>query len=119
MWPIEERGVPQTTVPGEWTSPTQPFPTKPPPFERQGVTEDDLIDLTPELREEALAIMNQYVSGPLFTPPALYGDRGKSGALSMPGGGGGANWAGAAVDPSIMSKRSTAWPCAVDVPFPY
>jgi len=99
VWPIEERRVPQTTVPGEWTAPTQPFPTKPPPFERQGVTEDDLIDLTPELREEALSIMNEYVSGPLYTPPALLGENGKKGALSMPGGGGGANWAGAAVDP--------------------
>jgi quinoprotein glucose dehydrogenase len=98
VWPIEERPVPQTTVPGEWTSPTQPFPTKPPPFERQGMTEDDLIDLTPELRAEALAIMNQYVSGPLFTPPALYDEDGTKGALSLPGGGGGANWAGAAVD---------------------
>ena len=99
VWPIDERPVPQTTVPGEWTSATQPFPTKPPPFERQGVTPDDLIDLTPELREEAVAIMNEYVSGPLFTPPALYGEDGRKGALSLPGGGGGANWAGAAVDP--------------------
>ena len=99
VWPIEELAVPQTSVPGEWTSPTQPFPTKPPPFERQGVTEDDLIDLTPELRAEAVEIMNEYVSGPLFTPPSMLGEDGKKGALSLPGGGGGANWAGAGVDP--------------------
>jgi quinoprotein glucose dehydrogenase len=99
VWPIEERPVPQTDIPGEWTSPTQPYPTRPPPFERQGVTEDDLIDLTPDLFEQAKSIMNQYVDGPLFTPPTLLGQDGKQGALSLPGGGGGANWAGAAVDP--------------------
>ena len=67
------------------------------------MTQDDLIDLTPEQRKEALAIMNQTVSGPLFTPPALYGDHGKKGPLSLPGGGGGATWAGAAVDPETES----------------
>lgn len=99
VWPIVETPVPQTNVPGEWTSPTQPIPTKPPPFERLGVQEHDLIDFTPELYEEALEIMNQYVTGPLFTPPSMFGENGKKGAFSMPGGGGGANWAGAAVDP--------------------
>ncbi len=54
VWPIEERPVPQTDVPGEWTSPTQPFPTKPPPYDRQGVSVDDLIDFTPALRAEAI-----------------------------------------------------------------
>ena len=58
-------------VPGERTSPTQPFPTKPPPFDRQGVTIDDLIDFTPELRAEAIEIVKQYVIGPLFTPPSI------------------------------------------------
>ena len=74
VWPIEERPVPQSTVPGEKTSPTQPIPTKPPPFDRQGVTVDDLIDFTPELRAEALEIVKQYVTGPMFTPPSVRGD---------------------------------------------
>ena len=60
VWPIEERPVPQSTVPGENTSPTQPFPTKPPPFDRQGLTEDDLIDFTPELRAQAREIVKQF-----------------------------------------------------------
>jgi quinoprotein glucose dehydrogenase len=79
VWPIEERPVPQSTVPGERTSPTQPFPTKPPPFELQGLTEDDLIDFTPELRQEALDFVKNYTMGPLFTPPSLITDM-KTGA---------------------------------------
>ena len=71
VWPIEERPVPASTVPGEKAAPTQPFPTKPPPFDRQGITVDDLIDFTPELRAEALAILKQYVTGPVFTPPSI------------------------------------------------
>jgi quinoprotein glucose dehydrogenase len=98
VWPIEERPVPQSTVPGEKTSPTQPHPTKPPAFDRQGVTIDDLIDFTPELRKEAIEILQGYVYGPLFEPPSLEGD-GKLGTILMPGVGGGANWHGAAVDP--------------------
>ncbi|MFN2327221.1 MAG: pyrroloquinoline quinone-dependent dehydrogenase, partial [Gemmatimonadales bacterium] len=66
IWPIEERPVPQTDVPGEWTSPTQPFPTRPAPYEMQGISEDDLIDFTPELRAEALEIVSEYRMGPLF-----------------------------------------------------
>ena len=98
VWPIEERSVPQSTVPGEQTAPTQPHPTKPPPFDRQGVTVDDLIDFTPELRTEAADILNDYVYGPIFEPPSAVGD-GKQGTILMPGAGGGANWHGAAVDP--------------------
>ena len=79
VWPIEERPVPQSTVPGEKTSPTQPFPTKPPPFARQGITTDDLIDFTPELRAEALKIVADYTLGPLFTPPTVVGENGKKG----------------------------------------
>ena len=71
VWPIEERPVPVSNVPGEQTSLTQPFPTKPPPFDVQGVTVDDLIDFTPELRTEAIQILNRYEWGPLFTPPTL------------------------------------------------
>jgi quinoprotein glucose dehydrogenase len=93
VWPIEERSVPQSLVPGEKTSPTQPFPTKPPPFERQGFTEDDVLDYTPELRSRALEIVRQYEMGPLFTPPS------EKGTIQLPGNGGGANWSGAAFDP--------------------
>ncbi len=71
VWPIEERRVPASDTPGERTSPTQPFPTKPPPFDRQGVSIDDLIDFTPELRKEALDLVKQYKLGPLFTPPTV------------------------------------------------
>ncbi|HXG68703.1 MAG TPA: pyrroloquinoline quinone-dependent dehydrogenase, partial [Blastocatellia bacterium] len=93
VWPIEERPVPQSTVAGERTSPTQPFPTKLAPFERQGATEDNLIDFTPELRAEAKKILEQYDHGPLFTPPT------ERGTVNLPGWGGGGNWWGAAFDP--------------------
>jgi quinoprotein glucose dehydrogenase len=66
IWPIEERSVPQSTVPGEKSSPTQPFPSRPAPFERQGRGEDDVLDFTPELRQEALAIVRKYNHGPLL-----------------------------------------------------
>ncbi|REJ82233.1 MAG: pyrroloquinoline quinone-dependent dehydrogenase [Acidobacteria bacterium] len=99
IWPIEERPVPQSTVPGEKTSPTQPFPTKPPPFERQGITEDDIVDFTPELRDRALEILRQYQWGPIFTPPIVVGEGGKQGTIQVPSAAGGANWGGAAVDP--------------------
>ena len=69
IWPIEERAVPPSEVPGERLSPTQPFPTRPPAFEMQGLTEDDLIDFTPELRAEALEIVQRYRIGPIFNPP--------------------------------------------------
>lgn len=93
VWPIEELRVPQSTVPGERSAPTQPFPTKPAAFEPQGLSEDGLIDFTPELRAEAQEILNQYDHGPIFTPPT------ETGTLNMPGWAGGANWSGAAVDP--------------------
>ena len=93
VWPIEERKVPPSSVPGERLSSTQPFPTKPPPFEPQGFGEDDLIDYTPELRAHALEILKRFDHGPLFTPPSLRG------AIQMPGWAGGANFGGAAFDP--------------------
>jgi quinoprotein glucose dehydrogenase len=74
VWPIEERPVPVSDTPGERTSPTQPFPTRPPPFDRQGVSIDDLIDFTPALRAEAEQLVKQYRIGPLFTPPSIRGD---------------------------------------------
>lgn len=94
IWPMEERPVPQSNVPGEKTSATQPFPTKPTPFDRQGVTEHDMIDFTPELRKEALAVLEKYNYGPLYTPPSL-----EKPTIQMPGWAGGASWAGAACDP--------------------
>ncbi len=101
VWPIVEQPVPQSTVPGEATSPTQPFPTKPPAFDRQGITEDDLIDFTPGLRDKAKELVAQYNIGPLFTPPSLVSDdpNGKKGTLGMPGAWGSANWNTGAFDP--------------------
>jgi len=92
LWPIEERPVPQSLVPGEHTSPTQPFPTKPAAFEVQGVSHDDLIDFTPELRAQAIAAISDFQLGPLFLPP-LHRDNplGKVAALSCPSDAGGAN----------------------------
>ena len=101
VWPIEERPVPQSTVPGERSSPTQPFPTKPPPFDLQGISDDDLIDYTPGLRERARTIARQYVMGPVFTPPSVPSDLpgGKKGTLVQPGAWGSANWNTGAFDP--------------------
>jgi quinoprotein glucose dehydrogenase len=93
LWPIEERAVPQSGVPGEQTAATQRFPTKPAPVEIQGVREDDLIDVTPELRRQALEIVARYDHGPLYTPPS------ERGTILMPGIGGGPSWAGAGWDP--------------------
>ncbi|MEZ5418240.1 MAG: PQQ-binding-like beta-propeller repeat protein [Vicinamibacterales bacterium] len=101
VWPIEERPVPKSPVPGEWTAPTQPFPTKPAPFDRQGLTDDDLIDFTPELKAEAREIAKQWTIGPMFTPPTVEGTAPgeKKGTMYLPGWVGGANWGGAALDP--------------------
>ena len=93
VWPIEERAVPQSTVPGERTSPTQPFPTRPAPFEHQGTSLDNLIDYSPALRAETLAIVAKFDHGPLYTPPSLRG------TIQQPGDGGGGEWSGAAYDP--------------------
>ncbi|MGD2045994.1 MAG: PQQ-binding-like beta-propeller repeat protein, partial [Gemmatimonadota bacterium] len=85
IWPIEERPVPQTDAPGEWTSPTQPIPTLPVPFERQGFSEDDLNDWTPELHARALEIAEQYRWGPVYTPPSLRdAPDGKQGTITLP-----------------------------------
>jgi quinoprotein glucose dehydrogenase len=101
VWEIEERPVPQSNVPGEVTSPTQPFPTLPPPFERQGSTVDNLIDFTPELRAQALEIASSYVTGPLFTPPSIAGTNpgDTQGTIQLPGSQGGADVQGASFDP--------------------
>lgn len=94
IWPIEERPVPPSDVPGEKASPTQPIPTKPAPFEYQGVTVNDLADFTPEIRAMAEKAIQGFRTGPLFTPPSV------EGTLVRPGTTGGANWSGAAVDPA-------------------
>lgn len=101
VWPIEERPVPRGNVPGEWYAETQPFPTRPPAYDQQGVTMDDLIDFTPALRAEAIEILDDYVWGPLFTPPTLIDDTpgGTKGTMVVPGLVGGTDWNGAGVDP--------------------
>ena len=100
VWPIEERRVDtDTNLEGEVLSPTQPFPTKPPPFEYQGVTLDDLVDFTPEIRAMAVEAVAQFRLGPLFSPPMLSVDGEQQGTIQRPHVGGGASWTGAAVDP--------------------
>ncbi len=100
VWPIEERPVPKSDVPGEWTSPTQPFPTKPVALVPQGVTENDLVDFTPEIKAEALRVAKQFRLGPIYTPPSLAGGPdGTNGTLTAPSAVGGLNWPGGAVDP--------------------
>jgi quinoprotein glucose dehydrogenase len=115
VWPIEERPVPQSTVPGEHTWPTQPFPTKPPPFDRQGLNEDDLIDFTPELRAEAREVLKHYVIGPLFTPPSLVSDEpgGKQGTLVVPGTWGAGNWN----TPSFDPETGIFYAASVTIPY--
>jgi quinoprotein glucose dehydrogenase len=93
VWPIEERAVAASDVPGEVASPTQPFPTRPAPFVRQGISDSDLVDFTPALRDSARAVVRAYRLGPLFTPPSLQG------TVVSPGWLGGAGWGGGAFDP--------------------
>ena len=100
VWPIVEKPVPQTDVPGERTSPTQPHPTKPPPFDVQGITIDDLIDFTPELRAAAIEAVKPFRLGQLWSPPSVVnGPDGTQGTLSVPNAVGGANWEHGAFDP--------------------
>jgi quinoprotein glucose dehydrogenase len=99
IWPIEERPVPQSDVPKERTSPTQPFPTRPAPFDRQGVSEQDLLDLTPALKAEAIEVAKRYKMGPLFTPPVVSSLDGPLATMTLPSEVGGANWPGGSFDP--------------------
>jgi quinoprotein glucose dehydrogenase len=99
VWPIEERAVEASTIPMEKTSPTQPFVTKPPAFDRQGVSLDDLIDFTPELRAEAVKMVSRYKIGPLFTPPVVSTWPGPLATLMLPSTTGGINWYGGSLDP--------------------
>ena len=117
VWPIEERPVPASDTPGERTSATQPFPTRPPPFDRQGVSTDDLIDFTPELRREALEIVKRYRLGPMFTPPSVRQQNGLEGTVQLPGSVGGADWQGGAFDPEtgILYVQSITGPFVADL----
>jgi quinoprotein glucose dehydrogenase len=100
IWPIEERPVPRGDVRAEWYSPTQPFPTKPAPFERQGFSEADLLDFTPEILKRAREAASAYRWGPLFAPPSLQSaPDGTRGTITLPASTGGANWEGGALDP--------------------
>ena len=130
VWPIEERPVPASTTPGEKAWPTQPFPTKPAPFDRQGLTVDDLIDFTPELRAEALEIVKPYVLGPLFTPPSVAAPGHTQGTISVPGASGAGNWNGGAFDPETgifyVASHTHPWvndlvrpPALVEATTPY
>ena len=122
VWPIEERSVPQSTVPGEVSAPTQPFPTKPEYYVQQGYSEDGLIDFTPELRAEALEIARNYVRGPMYTPPTPIDPDGTKGTWVQPGYGGGGNWNGAAFDPEtglmFVPNRHTAFVASLGTPDP-
>jgi len=99
IWPIEERPVAKGDVPGEWYSPTQPFPSKPPAFDRQGVSLDDLVDFTPEIKAEAVEFASKYRIGPIFTPPVVSKWEGPRATLILPAATGGANWEGGSFDP--------------------
>ena len=99
VWPIEERPVEASNVPGELLALTQPFPTRPPAYDRQGVGIDDLVDFTPELRAEAERIVSNYRMGPIFTPPTVSVPEGPWGTLMLPSQAGGTNWPGASYDP--------------------
>jgi quinoprotein glucose dehydrogenase len=124
VWPIQERPAPKSTVPGESTSPTQPVPTKPPPYESQSLTTNDLIDFTPELRAQAIEIVKRYITGPMFTPASVIGKGpGETlGTIQVPGASGGANWNGGAFDPETgmlyVGSRSVAFVADLFAPDP-
>ena len=108
VWPIEERPAPQGDVPGEWYSPTQPFPTQPPAYNRQGSSIDDLIDFTPELRAEAVELVSRYKLGPMFTPPVVSDPEGPIATLGLGAGSGGTNWPGGGTRRAAGLERARA-----------
>ena len=118
VWPIEERPVNQQAVPGEHPSPTQPFPTRPAPFDRQGYSEEFLVDFTPEIKSKALEIVRKYHTGPLYSPVALYAPPDHLGSLALPDAVGGANWQGAVLDPETgmlyVSSSSVLRPMSLE-----
>jgi quinoprotein glucose dehydrogenase len=99
VWTFEEKPVEKGDVPGEWYSPTQPMPTKPTPYAKNGTSIDDLIDFTPELRAQAMTIASRFKLGPVFTPPAVSKADGPLGTLARGPTNGGSNWPGGAFDP--------------------
>lgn len=113
VWPIEEHPVPKGEVPGEWYSPTQPFPTRPPAYARQAITVDDLIDFTPELRAEALKNIERYKNGPIFNPPVVSKVEGPLAALTIGTLNGGTNWPGGGYDPETHTVYAPASNAAV------
>jgi quinoprotein glucose dehydrogenase len=122
VWPIEERAVPQSDVPGEKTAPTQPFPTKPPAYARNFLSvPDDLIDFTPEMRAQALDNIARYKTGPMFLPPVI-GDPNKFlGAIGLGTASGGTNWPGAGYDPEThivyaQANQSAVFPVSLRTP---
>src|SRR5262249_16617176 len=115
IWPIDEKPVPKTDVPGEWTASTQPFPSKPAPFALQSSTEANRNDFTPGLTTEAQGLLKKFRLSPnLYTPPSLFNAAdGTTGVLSLPSATGGANWEGSALDPDtgilyVPSRRALA-----------
>ncbi|MEZ5492479.1 MAG: PQQ-binding-like beta-propeller repeat protein [Gammaproteobacteria bacterium] len=122
IWPIEEQPVEQGDVPGEWYSPTQPHPARPPAYDRQGVTVDDLIDYTPALRRQALEIASWHKLGPLFTPPVVSQIDGPLGTLMAPSTGGGTNWPGGSFDPETgilyVASNSSVTSLGLVAPYP-
>ncbi len=108
VWPIVERPAPQGDVPGEWYSPTQPVPTKPPAYARNGVTVDELIDFTPKLRDEALTQVAKYKIGPVFTPPVASKTDGPLATLTLGTASGGTNWPGGSYDPETHTVYAYA-----------
>jgi quinoprotein glucose dehydrogenase len=111
IWPIVEKPVEKGTVPGEWYSPTQPFPTKPPAFDLQGISINDLIDFTPQLRAEAVQLVSKYKLGPMFTPGVVSKFEGPLATLTAATAGGGSNWPGGSYDPethiAYVSSQTT------------
>src|SRR5204863_4090140 len=101
IWPIEEKPVPKGDTPGEWYSPTQPFPTKPKPYDGTGLSVDDLINFTPELRAEAERIVSKYRLGPMFTPPSVSRAEGPIATLTMGAQAAATNWPGGSFDPEL------------------
>src|SRR5579872_5887067 len=108
VWPIEERPVEVGSVPGEWYSKTQPFPTKPPAYARNGVTPDVLIDFTPAMHDQALTIVSKYKIGPVFTPPVASSTTGPLATLTLGTAGGGTNWPGGSYDPETHTVYAYA-----------
>ncbi len=124
VWPIEERAVPQSDVPGEKTSPTQPFPTKPPAYARNFLNvPDDLIDFTPEMRAQAKDAVARYKTGPMFLPPVIGDAKGYLAALDLGNASGGTNWPGSAYDPEThtvyaQAHQSALFPLSLRTPPP-